>query len=258
MTGASRGIGRELALQLAAQGARLALAARTKDRLEAVAAECRERGASTVTVSTDVTSPDQCQALVTRTVAEWGCVDTLVNNAGITMAFRFDELADLTLPDRIMRVNYVGSLYCTHFALPHLRRSRGRIVGVASLTGRAGVPLRSLYAASKHAMAGFFDSLRIELADTGVSVTMIYPDFVQTEVRDRAMGPDGRPVTIAPRSGDFMTAEDCAARIVKAAARRRREIIMGARGKVGMWLKVIAPGAVDAIARKAIRQVRIE
>ena len=101
---------------------------------------------------------------------------------------------DMAILARIMQVNYMGSVYCTYYALPHLKRSRGRIVGVSSLTGRTGVPTRSGYAASKHAMAGFFDSIRIELADDGVSVTMIYPGFVATGIRRRAYGPDGQPL----------------------------------------------------------------
>jgi short-subunit dehydrogenase len=174
------------------------------------------------------------------------------------MAFRFEELRDLSIPQRLMAVNYLGSVFCTYYALPHLRASRGRLVGVASLTGRAGVPLRSLYAASKHAMAGFFDSLRIELADTGVSVTMIYPDFVETEVRDRALGPDGRPVGIRPPAGRrFMDAATCARIVVDAAGKRRREVIVGTRGKIGLVLKTFAPGLVDRIARRAIADVTI-
>ncbi len=207
VTGASRGIGRRIATHLAAQGAKLALAARS---------------------------------------------------AGATMAFRFEELRDLAIPQRLMAVNYLGSVFCTYYALPHLRASRGRLVGVASLTGRAGVPLRSLYAASKHAMAGFFDSLRIELAGTGVSVTMIYPDFVETGVRDRALGPDGRPVGIRPPAGRrFMDAATCARIVVAAAGARRREVIVGARGKIGLVLKTFAPGMVDWMARRAIANVSI-
>jgi short-subunit dehydrogenase len=130
-------------------------------------------------------------------------------------------------------------------------------VAVSSLTGKAGVPTRSGYAASKHALVGVFDSLRIELAVSGVSVTIIYPDFVATETRQRAFGPDGKPLGASPvQEGRVMTAEECARRIVKAAARRRREEIMGLRGKIGQWIKLIAPGLVDRIALRAIQRGR--
>ena len=257
VTGASAGIGAELARQLAAGGAWLALAARDADRLAAVAAECRALGGRAIAVATDVGEEAQCRALVERTVGEFGRLDTLVNNAGIGMWARFDEITDLAVFERVMRVNYLGSVYCTHHALPHLKRSRGRIVGVSSLTGKTGVPTRSAYAASKHAMAGLFDSLRIELDGTGVSVTMIYPGFVATEIRERALGPDGTPLGAGNspvREREVMTVEECARRIVAAAEARKREVVMTARAKLGMWLKLVAPGAVDRIARRAIER----
>ena len=257
ITGASDGIGREMALQLAGQGAWLALAARDAAKLESAAAECRARGGRAVAVPTDVADPAQCRALIDRTVAEYGRVDTLVNNAGISMWARFDEVTDLAPFERMMQVNYFGSLYCTHAALPHLKRTRGRIVGVSSLTGRAGVPTRSGYAATKHAMAGFFDSLRIELEDDGVTVTMAYPGFVSTGIRTHAFGPDGQMLASSPvRESEVMTPEECARQIIAAMASRRRELIMTLRGKVGAWIKLVAPGVVDRIARRAIEQGR--
>jgi short-subunit dehydrogenase len=257
LTGASEGIGREMALQLAAQGAWLALAARDGAKLEAVAAECRARGGRAVAVPTDVADRAQCIRLIDRAVQEYGRIDTLVNNAGVSMWARFDEVTDLAPFERMMQVNYFGSLYCTHAALPHLKRTRGRIVGISSLTGRAGVPTRSGYAATKHAMAGFFDSLRIELADDGVTVTMVYPGFVSTGIRTHAFGPDGQMLGSSPvRESEVMTPEECARQTVAAMAARRRELIMTMRGKVGAWIKLIAPGVVDRIARRAIEQGR--
>src|SRR6185436_3084630 len=119
------------------------------------------------------------------------------------------------------RINYLGSVYCTYYALPHLRSARGRIVAVSSLTGKTGVPTRSGYAASKHAMNGFFDTLRIELAGSGVSVTVACPDFVATEIRERAYGADGKPLGKSPvQETKVMTAETCARLILASAARR--------------------------------------
>jgi short-subunit dehydrogenase len=257
LTGASAGIGREMALQLAEQGAWLALAARDAGRLEEVAAECRARGGRAVAVPTDVGDEAQCRALIEKAVAEYGRIDTLVNNAGIGMWARVDEMTDTAPFERIMRINYLGSVWCTYYALPHLARTRGRIVGVSSLTGKTGVPTRSGYAASKHAMTGFFDSLRIELAESGVTVTMVYPGFVATEIRERALGADGRPLGAGNspvREREVMSAEECARQIVKAAAKRRRELIMTVRGKVGWVLKLVAPTLVDRIARRAIER----
>ncbi|MFH1435055.1 MAG: SDR family oxidoreductase [Pseudomonadota bacterium] len=258
VTGASAGIGRELALQLADRGAWLSLAARDAEKLGQVAAACRERaGAQALAIPTDVADRAQCKNLIEKTAAEYGRIDTLVNNAGITMWARFDELRDLDVLEKIMQVNYFGSVYCTHFALPFLKKSKGRLVGVSSLAGRTGVPTRSGYAASKHAMAGFFDTLRIELAEDGVTVTMIYPGFVSTEVRKRASGADGRPLGESPvRESEVMTAGTCARLTLRAVGLRKRELVMTARGKAGQWMKLIAPGLVDSIAKKAIREGR--
>jgi len=255
ITGASAGIGRALALQLAEQGAWLALAARDADRLEEVAAECRQRGGRAMAVKTDVAIEGECRQLIEKTVAEYGRVDTLINNAGISMWTPFDQLQDLSILDRVMRVNYLGAAYLTHYALPYLKQTRGRLVAVSSLAGKNGVPTRSGYAASKHAMVGFFDSLRIELMETGVSVTIIYPGFVTSEIRERAFGADGQPLGKSPvRESEVMPAEECARIMIDAIARRKREEVMTLRGKLGQWAKLIAPGLVDTVVRKAIEE----
>ena len=257
ITGASKGIGAELARQLAAQGARLVLAARNARELESVAEQCRAAGASAITIKADVSVEHDCHAIMAGAALAYGGIDVLVNNAGMTMWARFDEVADLGVFERIMKVNYLGAVYCTHHALPYLRASKGLVVGVSSLTGLTGVPTRSGYSASKHAMGGFFDSLRIELAGSGIDVTMVYPDFVATGIRENASGPDGWPVAIDPvRPADVMSAEACAARIVTAIRGRERAVVMSARGKMGLWLKLIAPSLVDRIARRAIERGR--
>ena len=255
VTGGSAGIGEALALRLADRGCRLALAARGADALDRVAAACQARGADALAFPTDVADEAQCRAFVEAASEAYGRIDVLVNNAGISMWARFDELDDLEPLERIMQVNYFGAVYCTHAALPHLKASRGRIVNVASLTGKTGVPTRTGYAASKHAMAGFFDSLRIELMDTGVSVTTAFPGFVATGVRRHAYGADGTPLGESPVQEDEVMAADTCARIILAAAdARRREVVMTARGKVGQWVKLVAPGLVDRLARKAIER----
>jgi len=257
VTGASKGIGAELARQMAARGARLALAARDREGLERVAAECAALGGKAEVIVTDVSVEDDCRRLVERTVAAYGRIDTLVNNAGATMWARFEDIGDMAILERIMKVNYLGAVYCTHHALPHLKATRGRLVGIASLAGRTGVPTRTGYAASKHAMMGFFDSLRIELADAGVTVTMVCPGFVSTGIRENATGPDGRPIQVSPvKEGEVMGVEDCARMTLKAIAGRRRELVMTARGRIGLFLKLVAPGLVDRIARRAIESGR--
>ncbi len=257
ITGASSGIGAALALAFASRGENVVLAARRIERIEQVAAECERAGGRALSVPTDVTDPDECRALIEKAIARFDAVDVLVNNAGISMSARFEEVTDLGLFERIMRVNYLGSVYVTHAALPHLKRSRGLIVAISSLTGKTGVPTRSGYAASKHAMQGFFDSLRIELLGTGVDVLVVSPGFVRTGIRDRVLGADGRPLGASPgdeKGGATMSLEECTRILVRAIDRRQREVVMTARARVGMWLKLVAPRAVDRFARNAIRE----
>lgn len=257
VTGASEGIGRALALALAPQRPLLVVAARNRERLESLADECRRLGATVLAVPTDVTVESQCQALIDSAIEAFGRIDTLVVNAGATMWTRLDSLQDSDVLRKVMDVNYFGAAYCTRAALPHLKKTRGRIVAVASVAGLTGVPERTGYSASKHAMIGFFDSLRIELADTGVTVTVIAPDFVVSQIHRRALGADGAPLGDTPmQESKIMTAEQCAGLMLDAMAKRKRLLITSRRGKLGRWFKIIAPGLIDRIAAKAIAEKR--
>ena len=255
VTGASEGIGRALCLELARRRARLVVAARNVERLQTLAAQCRDRGAQVLVQPVDVTVADSCRALIEATVAHHGTLDVLVNNAGGTMWTPFAAIEDLSIFDCLMRLNYLGSVYPTFYALPYLKQSRGRLVGVASVAGLTGIPTRTAYAAAKHAAVGFFDSLRIELRGSGVSVTVVCPDFVLSETHRRALGADGKPLGRSPLDQSrIMTAERCAALMAHAIARRRRLLITSLRGRAGRWLGVIAPALIDRIAARAIRR----
>jgi short-subunit dehydrogenase len=256
VTGASSGIGRALCLALAPQRPRLVLAARDAVSLEEVATQCRAAGAEALVVPTDVTSTEGCRRLIGRAVEVFGAVDVLVNNAGASMMARFDEIEDLSVFGRLMDVNYLGSVYPTHYALPHLKKSRGQIVVMASLAGLTGVPTRTGYAASKHAVFGFFDSLRIELEGTGVDVTIVAPYFVLSEIHRRSTGADGRPLGHSPMQEDkIMTAEACAVLTVAGMEARQRLVITNWRGgRLSRLVRVFAPSLVDRLARKAVRE----
>jgi len=257
VTGASSGIGRALCLELAPQRPKLVLAARDEARLKDVEGACQAKGSQTLVVPTDVTLEPSCANLVRRAVERFGGVDVLVNNAGIGMEARFDEIKDLSVYENLMRVNYLGCIFPTHHALPFLKKARGQIVVVGSLAGMTGVPTRTGYAASKHAVFGFFDSLRIELEGTGVTVTIVAPDFVVSEIHTRAAGPDGRPVgKSSMQEGKIMTAEECARLMVVAMEKRQRLSVMSFRGRLGRFVRLLAPGLIDKIAQQAIAKGR--
>jgi short-subunit dehydrogenase len=254
ITGASTGIGRALALELAHQGAQLALNARDADRLGETAGECAATGAAVIAVAGDIALAADCRQIVARTLERFQKLDALVNNAGMTMWARFDALADLAPLERLLAVNYLGAAHTTAAALPYLKNSRGLIVAVASVAGLTGVPERTGYAASKHAMVGFFESLRIELRGSGVDVTIVAPDFVKSELHKGALGADGRPLRVSPMDEPrIMTSEQCARLIVRAMGRRQRLLITSRRGRLGRWARLVAPAAVDRIAARAIR-----
>jgi short-subunit dehydrogenase len=255
ITGASSGIGRQLALHLAEQGAWLSLAGRNVDHLEEVSEECQQRGGKAIVVPTDVAEKSHCQNLIERTVERYGRIDTLINNAGFAIASRFDEMKDLTLFEKIIQVNFFGSVYCTHYALPWLKKSNGRLVAVSSLRGKLPSATAEGYGAGKHAMSEFFSSLRNELINTGVSVIIIYPNWVSTGITGRAIKADGtQKGEISIHEKGAMPADTCAKIIVEAIARRKREVVMSFEGKLGLWLRLIAPKLVDCILIKKTDQ----
>ena len=257
ITGASAGIGEALALAFASRRGNVVLASRDESALARVAEKCERAGGKALVVKTDVSDPEQCKRMVEETVKAFGGIDVLVANAGISMWARFDEITDVTVFERLMKVNYLGTVYSAYYALPELKKSRGLLVGVSSLTGKTGVPTRSAYGATKHAMQGFLDALRVEVADTGVDVLVVSPGFVRTDIRAKALGPDGKPREVSPRAeegDDTMSLEECTEIIVRAIDGRKREVVMTTKAKLGMWLKLVAPRWVDRIAARAVRE----
>ncbi|MGD1921932.1 MAG: SDR family oxidoreductase [Pleurocapsa sp.] len=254
ITGASGGIGEALAVKLGQLGANLVLAGRNEANLQIVAQKCLEIGSKAIVIPTDVTNPEACQKLIKASIETFNTIDYLINNAGISMWTRFDCVEDLSLFERIMQVNYLGSVYCTHYALPHLKKSGGLLVAISSLTGKTGVPTRSGYAASKHAIQGFFDSLRIELENTGVDVLVVSPGFVATNIRQHVLGAKGKAIAanLHDENKKAMPTDKCAELIIRAMKKRKRELVMTLKGKLGLWLKLLVPNLVDKIAASAV------
>lgn len=259
ITGASDGIGAEAARQLARRHGKevaLVLAARGPAKLNEVALQCAAHGCDTLVVRTDVSDEAACRHLIDATVARFGRLDVLINNAGMSAHALFEEVDanDLHWYEDLMRINLWGSVWCTHAALPHLRASRGSIVAVSSLAGLVGVPGRTAYSASKFAMTGFFEALRAELRPAGVSVTTAYPGVVDTEIRRRGFNALGEA---AGRSGlkedQAMPVQECARLILLGLERRQREVVMTRKGRLGRWLKLLAPGLVETLALRALQ-----
>lgn len=226
VTGASSGIGRATALRLAAAGAKLGLAARNVAALREVADQAAGLGSEALPTPTDVTDAEQCRSAVEATVERFGKLDILLCSAGLSMRAYFDGSA-LPALERVMRVNFFGTLYATHFALPHVKRSRGSLVAISSVTGLRGIPSYGVYGASKFAVQGLYESLHLELKKEGVHVGVVSPAFVDTPLRENVLAGDGLPWQVPPPPPfRIWPVEKCVDRIIKLIVKRRREVVL--------------------------------
>jgi short-subunit dehydrogenase len=239
ITGASSGIGRALAKVFGRAGARLILSARNVDALKAVA---RETGAETRILALDLNDLASLPAAAAAALREFGGVDIMVHNAGVAVRGRAAELS-LEVHERVLRTNYLGPVVLTQALLPSMRaRGGGRFVVVSSLAGKYGGPLLAGYAGSKHALHGFFDTLRGEEREAGIAVTIVIPGLIRTDITAHALTGTGEPFgQVLPVYHDAMTADDCAARILRAVARDRREVLVGGLETWTVYLQRLSP-----------------
>ena len=247
ITGASSGIGMACAKAFANRGANIVIAARTLSALEELASELGKINASVLPVKCDVSVEEDCKRLINEAVLRFGRIDILVNNAGISMRAIFKEL-NLDVLKRLMDVNFWGSVYCTKYALPFLLEYKGSVVGVSSIAGFKGLPARTGYSASKFALYGFLDALRVENLKTGLHVMVIAPGFTASNIRKVALAADGSRQGETPRDeSKMMTAEKVADILVKGIIKRRRNIILTTEGKAVMFLKSLFPRLLDKL-----------
>ncbi len=247
ITGASSGIGEALAYAFSRRGARVSLAARRAEALENVAAQCRRLGGEPLIVPTDVTRKEDCRHLIGATVEKWGRIDALVNNAGISMRALFVE-TDLAVLEKVMAVNFWGTVYCTHYALPHLLDARGALVGISSIAGFKGLPARTAYSASKFAMNGFLETIRVETLRTGMHVLICAPGFTASNIRQTALTADGTPQGHTPlKEEKLMRPEAVAEHTIRGIEKRRRYVILTLQGKLTVWLNKCFPGLMDRL-----------
>lgn len=249
ITGASSGIGLALAHEFSGTGACVILAARSVDKLEAVAASLP---GESLAVGCDVTKDEQCRELIRRTVDRFGRIDILINNAGISMRAIVDDV-ELDVLHRLMDVNFWGAVYCTKYALPYIQLTHGSIIGISSVAGIHGLPARSGYSASKYALQGFMDTVRIENLKKDVHVMVVCPGFTESNVRFSALTADGSAQGESPRNEKgMMSAERVAQLIVRATRKRRRSLIMDFQGRASNFIKKISPSLLDRIFYKAM------
>ena len=247
ITGASSGIGEAMAREYAAAGARVVLGARNGEKLEALCDRIEAAGGQAAWRATDVTKEEDCKLLIDTAVERFGGVDVMICNAGISMRALFDDL-DLNVLRRLMDVNFWGTVYCTKYALPWLQKSRGSLVGISSVAGIHGLPGRTGYSASKFAMTGFLETIRIENLKKGLHVMVACPGFTASNVRFSALTADGSQQGATPRKEEkMMTPEQVAHIVERGIARRKRLCLMEIEGRATHFVKKFAPALVDRL-----------
>ena len=246
ITGASSGIGKALAIELAGRGANLVLAARQYVTLCEIAQDIQtEYNVKAVAVQCDVSIEDDCAALIKQAISTFGKIDILVNNAGISMRALFKDV-DLKVLKSLMDVNFWGTVYCTKYALPEITKTKGSIVGVSSIAGYKGLPGRAGYSASKYAMNGFLDALRVENLCTGVHIMVACPGFTSSNIRNTALDKNGIQQGESTLQEDkMMTAEEVARIIANGIENRERTLIMTFQGKLTVFLSKFLPAFLD-------------
>jgi len=247
VTGAASGIGAALARRFARAGSRVAALDVDAEGAERIAREIEGSAAAALGLRCDVTSDAECRTAVAAVERAFGGVDVLVNNAGITHLGLFRD-TDLDVLRRVMEVNFFGAVRCTKAALPSLLARRGRIAVLSSVAGFAPLATRSGYAASKHALHGFFDSLRAEHHRDGLGVTLVCPSFVRTRIGQSALGPDGSPAGAEARSGvrRELEPEAVADAIYRGVERRRRLVVVSSEARLSRWLALLWPAGYEA------------
>lgn len=249
ITGASSGIGEAMAYAFDKQGAKVVLAARNIDKLKTVAAKLNNPN---ITVKADVSIEADCKNLIDETIKAFNTINILVNNAGITMRAIFND-ADLDVIKRLMDINFWGTVYCTKYALPHLLKTKGSVVGVSSIAGFKGLPGRTGYSASKFAMQGFLESLRIENHKTGLHVLIACPGYTASNIRNSGLNKEGKAQGETPLDeSKLMSAEEVANHIIKATAKRKKYLVLTGLGKLTVWLNRFFPSFMDGMVYNSV------
>jgi len=245
ITGASSGIGKALAYKFAKKGAKVVMGARNYAALIGIADDIIADGGVAISVEMDVTIEADCKRLIDEAIANFDKIDVLINNAGISMRAIFEN-TDIEVIKRLMDVNFWGTVYCTKYALPHLLDQKGSVVGVSSIAGLKGLPARTGYSASKFAMKGFLEALRVENLKKGIHVLMAYPGFTATNIRAVSLNSDGTEQGVSPRDEEkMMSAEEVAQHIYIAVKKRKDKIVLTRQGKLLLFLNAFMPKKLD-------------
>jgi short-subunit dehydrogenase len=248
ITGGSDGIGKALVAQFLALGAKVATCGRNENKLSLLATEFPSSNLYTAQV--DVSKQEQSEAFIKQVVDNWGRIDVLINNAGISMRALVSEVSVQTLQN-IMDINFWGTVYCTKAALPFIQQNKGVIVGVSSIAGYRGLPGRSGYSASKFALNGWLEALKTELYASGTHVMWVCPGFTTSNIRNAALDKNANAQGESPMDeGSMMSSEECATHIIHAIEKRKRSLVLTFTGKRTVFMNKYFPAWADKLVHQ--------
>ena len=252
ITGASSGIGKALAFAFGQEGANIVITGRKKEPLFEVSDELTKQGIDNLPIVSDVSIEADNIDVVNKTIEKYGKIDILINNAGISMRSMFED-CDIDVIKKVMDINFYGTVYATKYALPYIKETKGSIVGVSSIAGYRGLPVRTGYSASKFAMNGFLEALRTELLHTGVHVLTACPGFTASNIRVASLGSDGNSKGDSMRDeGNMMSSEEVAQHILKAVKNRDRDMVLTLQGKAIIFINKWLPKLADKLTFNAL------
>lgn len=247
ITGGGTGIGKACAYAFSRNGFDVVIAGRNIETLQDTANDLKNGMTKVHLINADISIEGQCAFLIAETIKIFGRIDVLINNAGVSMRAAFNEV-DLKVLHTLMDINFWGTVYCTKYALPYLLKSNGSLVGISSIAGKKGLPGRTGYCASKFAMEGFLETIRIENIKRNLHVMVACPGFTNTDIRKHAYKKDGSLQVESPRDeAGMMTPEEVADKIYKGYIRKKRDLIMTTEGKFTLWINKFFPGWMDKI-----------
>jgi len=248
VTGGSEGIGKALVDQLISMGAKVATCSRNQDKLYDL--QVKHSGLPLHTLVADVSNLNDCRNFINSTIATFGGIDILINNAGINIRGVLQDI-EIEAVEKVMDINFYGTLYCTKLALNSIIERKGTIVGVSSVAGYRGLPGRCGYSASKFAMTGFLEALRTELLDSNVQVMWVCPGFTKSNIRHVPLISKGKLVEVSTAHEDkMMSPEECAAKIIKAIEKRKRTLVFTFADKRTVLMNKLFPSLTDRLVKR--------
>ena len=248
ITGGSDGIGKALVELYLNKGAKVATCARNYQKLYQL--QSAHTGKPLFIHATDVSKEIDCKGFIDAVIKEFGTIDILINNAGVSMRALVQDV-DLDTIRRVMDINFWGTVYCTKFALDHIIKNKGTIVGVSSIAGYRGLPGRSGYSASKYAVNGWLEALRTELLESGTNVMWVCPGFTSSNIRNAALNSKGESQGESQMDeGAMMSSDECAVHIADAIEKRKRTLVLTFTGKRAVFMNKFFPSLADKLVRK--------